>query len=133
MRTGARSLLVLLALLGTAGCNGDRDQLLADLQNPRPEVRALAVKKLADESRPEDLPLFTRAAKDMASIVRGEAAGALGKSQDARVVDLLGELLVAAALVVLLTFRGIGLDGTREGAHDGADDGASPTTEEAQR
>lgn len=42
-------------------------------------------------------------------------------------------ICVAAALVVLLTFRGIGLDGTREGAHDGADDGASPTTEEAQR
>jgi HEAT repeat protein len=93
MRTGARPLLVVLALLVSAGCSGSRDQLLADLQSPRPEVRALAVKKLAEESRSEDLALFTRAAKDMASIVRGEAAVALGKSQDARVVDLLGELL----------------------------------------
>ncbi len=92
MRTGARTFLV-LALLGTAACSGSRDQLLADLQSPRPEVRALAVKKLAEESRPDDLALFTRAAKDMASIVRGEAAAALGKSQDPRVVDLLGELL----------------------------------------
>ncbi|WNG47531.1 HEAT repeat domain-containing protein [Archangium minus] len=93
MRTGARTFLFVLAFLLTAGCSGSRDQLLADLQSPRPEVRALAVKKLAEESRPDDLALFTRAAKDMASIVRGEAAAALGKSQDPRVVDLLGELL----------------------------------------
>ncbi len=93
MRTGARPLLVLLSFLVTAGCSGSRDQLLADLQSPRPEVRALAVKKLAEDARPDDLALFTRAAKDMASIVRGEAASALGKSQDPRVVDLLGELL----------------------------------------
>ncbi|HEX5745341.1 MAG TPA: HEAT repeat domain-containing protein [Archangium sp.] len=93
MRTGARTFLVVLSLLATAGCSGSRDQLLADLQSPRPEVRALAVKKLAEDARPDDLALFTRAAKDMASIVRGEAASALGKSQDPRVVDLLGELL----------------------------------------
>jgi len=93
MRTGARPFLVVLSLLVTAGCSGSRDQLLADLQSPRPEVRALAVKKLAEDARPDDLALFTRAAKDMASIVRGEAASALGKSQDPRVVDLLGELL----------------------------------------
>ncbi len=93
MRTGARTFLVVLSLLVTTGCSGSRDQLLADLQSPRPEVRALAVKKLAEDARPDDLALFTRAAKDMASIVRGEAASALGKSQDPRVVDLLGELL----------------------------------------
>ena len=93
MRTGVRTILVVLSLLTTAGCSGSRDQLLADLQSPRPEVRALAVKKLAEDARPDDLALFTRAAKDMASIVRGEAASALGKSQDPRVVDLLGELL----------------------------------------
>ncbi|MCY1078081.1 HEAT repeat domain-containing protein [Archangium lansingense] len=93
MRTGARTFLVVLSLLVSAGCSGSRDQLLADLQSPRPEVRALAVKKLAEDARPDDLSLFTRAAKDMASIVRGEAAAALGKSQDPRVVDLLGELL----------------------------------------
>ncbi|MFL5356450.1 HEAT repeat domain-containing protein [Archangium sp.] len=93
MRTGARTFLTVLALLVAPGCSGSRDQLLADLQSPRPEVRALAVKKLAADARPDDLSLFTRAAKDMASIVRGEAAVALGQSQDPRVVDLLGELL----------------------------------------
>ncbi|MFL5348231.1 MAG: HEAT repeat domain-containing protein [Hyalangium sp.] len=93
MRTGVRPLVVVLSLLVFAGCQGNRDQLLADLQSPRPEVRAQAVKALAKQGNPEDLILFSRAAKDMASIVRGEAAAALGESQDARVVDLLGELL----------------------------------------
>jgi HEAT repeat protein len=93
MRTGVRPLVVVLSLVLFAGCQGNRDQLLADLQSPRPEVRALAVKSLAKQGNAEDLVLFTRAAKDMASIVRGEAAGALGESQDSRVVDLLGELL----------------------------------------
>src|SRR5215218_1845223 len=92
MRTRARSLLV-LALLATASCGRGRDQLLADLQSPRPETRALAVKQLADQGRAEDLPLFTQAAKDLTSVVRSEAAVALGRSQDPRVVDLLGELL----------------------------------------
>lgn len=91
MRTGARPFILMLALV--VGCNGSRDQLLADLQSPRPEVRALAVKKLAGHANPDDLILFTRAAKDLASIVRAEAAVALGESQDPRVVDLLGELL----------------------------------------
>lgn len=93
MRTGVRPLVVVLSLALFAACQGNRDQLLADIQSPRPEVRAQAVKELAKQGNPEDLVLFTRAAKDMASIVRGEAAEALGESQDARVVDLLGELL----------------------------------------
>jgi HEAT repeat protein len=80
-------------LFSLVGCNGSRDALLADLQSPRPEARALAVKKLAEQGKAEDLVLFTQAAKDPAAIVRGEAIAALGKSQDARVVDLLGELL----------------------------------------
>ncbi|NTX02533.1 HEAT repeat domain-containing protein [Myxococcus sp. CA040A] len=91
MRTGTRPILLMLVLV--LGCNGSRDQLLADLQSPRPEVRALAVKKLAGQGNPDDLVLFTRAAKDLAAIVRAEAAVALGESQDPRVVDLLGELL----------------------------------------
>ncbi|MBZ4417328.1 HEAT repeat domain-containing protein [Myxococcus sp. RHSTA-1-4] len=91
MRTGARPFLLIMALV--LGCNGSRDQLLADLQSPRPEVRALAVKKLAGQGNADDLVLFTRAAKDLAAIVRAEAAVALGESQDPRVVDLLGELL----------------------------------------
>ncbi|WP_044184599.1 HEAT repeat domain-containing protein [Hyalangium minutum] len=93
MRTGVRPLVVVLSLALFSGCQGNRDQLLADLQSPRPEVRAHAVKSLAKQGNAEDLVLFSRAAKDMASIVRGEAAAALGESQDPRVVDLLGELL----------------------------------------
>jgi HEAT repeat protein len=93
MRTGVRPLVIVLSFLLAAGCQGNRDQLLADLQSPRPEVRAQAVKALAKQGHPDDLVLLTRAAKDMASIVRGEAAQALGESQDPRVVDLLGELL----------------------------------------
>ncbi|MCP3103938.1 HEAT repeat domain-containing protein [Myxococcus sp. K15C18031901] len=91
MRTGTRPFLLMLALV--VGCNGSRDQLLADLQSPRPEVRALAVKKLAEQGNADDLVLFTRAAKDLSAIVRAEAAAALGASQDPRIVDLLGELL----------------------------------------
>ncbi|NMO22459.1 HEAT repeat domain-containing protein [Pyxidicoccus fallax] len=91
MRTGVRPFILVMALV--LGCNGSRDQLLADLQSPRPEVRALAVKKLAGQGNADDLVLFTRAAKDLAAIVRAEAAVALGESQDPRVVDLLGELL----------------------------------------
>src|SRR5690349_11898438 len=75
------------------GCSGGRDKLLADLQSARPEERALAVKKLAEQKNPDDLGLFTQAARDPVAIVRAEAIAALGSSQDPRVVDLLGELL----------------------------------------
>ncbi|EAU61844.1 HEAT repeat domain-containing protein [Stigmatella aurantiaca] len=93
MRPGVRSLFFVLSLGLATACQGNRDQLLADLQSPRPEIRAQAVQALAKQGNADDLVLFTRAAKDMASIVRGEAAEALGGSQDPRVVDLLGELL----------------------------------------
>src|SRR5512141_1735221 len=92
MRTSRCVTLGAVLALASA-CNGNREKLLADLQSPRAPERALAVRKLADQGRPEDLVLFTRAAKDLAAIVRGEAAEALGKSQDPRVVDLLSELL----------------------------------------
>lgn len=82
-----------VCFISLAACDSGRDTLLANLQSTRPEERALAVKKLAEKAKPEDLVLFTSAAKDPAAIVRGEAALALGKSQDERVVDLLGELL----------------------------------------
>lgn len=91
MRSSVRPLFLALTLL--VGCNGNRDQLLAEIQDSRPEIRAAAVKKLAAQNNADDLVLFTRAAKDLSAIVRGEAAGALGESQDPRVVDLLGELL----------------------------------------
>src|SRR5919106_5213086 len=87
-----RPLLALAVIATTVACDG-RDRLLASLQSVRPEARAAAIRKLAGEARPEDLVLFTRAAKDTAPIVRGEAASALGNSLDPRVVDVLGELL----------------------------------------
>src|SRR5689334_21916126 len=74
-------------------CSGGRDKLLADLQSTRPEERALAVKKLAEQHHSEDLVLFTQAAHDPVAIVRAEAIEALGSSEDSRVVDLLGDLL----------------------------------------
>src|SRR5262245_34085345 len=82
-----------LALSLTFACNGSRDRLLADLESPQPHERALAVKKLAEQNRSEDLVIFTQKAQDPVSIARAEAASALGKSQDPRVVDLLGDLL----------------------------------------
>ncbi len=88
-----RTTLPALALAAFCACNGGRDKLIADLQSTRPDERATAVKKLADQGRSEDLVLFTQAAKDPVAIVRAEAITALGKSQDARVVDLLGEAL----------------------------------------
>jgi HEAT repeat protein len=91
MRLLVRGLAVLT--LGLTSCTGSRDKLLADLQSPQPEVRAQAVRHLADDEREEDLVLFTRAAKDPAAMVRNEAVTALEKSPDPRVVDLLGELL----------------------------------------
>ena len=89
MRTRVRPLFLALTLL--VGCNGNRDQ--APRGHPGPPSRESAppaVKKLAEQGNADDLILFTRAAKDLAAIVRGEAAAALGESQDPRVVDLLG-------------------------------------------
>lgn len=82
-----------LVLAALSGCSSGRDKLIADLQGARPEVRAFAVKKLAEKFNPDDVSLFTQAARDPVAIVRAEAMAALGKSQDPRVVDLLGEAL----------------------------------------
>lgn len=84
-------LVVVVSLL--AACSGGRDKLLVELQSPRPDERATAVKKLAERPAAEDLVLFAQAAKDPVAFVRTEAAAALGKSNDPQVVDLLGELL----------------------------------------
>ncbi len=89
MRVALASMLVLLL----AGCSGGRDKLIADLQSPRPEVRALAVKKLGERFAADDVGLFTQAARDPVAIVRAEAIHALGKSQDPLVIDLLNESL----------------------------------------
>ncbi len=85
--------VALFVALALSACSGGRDKLIADLQSPRPEERALAVKKLAEQKHSEDLVLFTQAARDPVAIVRAEAIDALGASEDSRVVDLLGELL----------------------------------------
>lgn len=85
--------LCALMVVAFVACDGGRDQLLVDINSVRPEVRAMAVKKLGKHNRAEDLVLFTRAAKDVSFLVRLEAVQALGQSQDMRVVDLLGELL----------------------------------------
>ncbi len=85
--------ITLAAALALAGCDDGRDALLARLQSPRPEERAIAVRLLAEKPRPEDTNIFTASAKDPIAIVRAEAALALGGSQDERVVDLLGEML----------------------------------------
>ncbi len=90
MSARAACCCVCLALLA---CSGDRDKYLAQLQSPRPDDRAIAVKKLAEKYDSDDLPLFTQAARDPVGMVRAEAMGALGKSNDGRVVDLLGEAL----------------------------------------
>mgnify|MGYP002351663327 CR=1 FL=1 len=82
-----------LAALSIAGCSGGRDALLADLQSARPEVRALAVKRLSEKAAADDVSLFSQAARDPSPLVRAEAMTALGKTQDGRVVDLLGEAL----------------------------------------
>ncbi|MGQ0504017.1 MAG: HEAT repeat domain-containing protein [Myxococcaceae bacterium] len=88
-----RTALCCVVAVSLSACSGSRDKLIADLQSGRPEDRARAVRKLSDQGRADDLVLFTRAAKDPAPLVRGEAVAALAKSQDQRVVDLLGELL----------------------------------------
>src|SRR6478735_1029638 len=85
--------LVAVLLVATVSCSGGRDKTLADLQSARPEVRALAVKRLSERFEADDVSLFSQAARDPVSIVRAEAMTALGKTQDSRVVDLLGEAL----------------------------------------
>ena len=106
-----RALCALVAVLAV-GCSGGRDKTLADLQSARPEVRALAVKKLAERFESDDVSLFSQAARDPVSIVRAEAMTALGKTQDPRVVDLLGEALAdsdeqvqQAAAAALASFK----------------------------
>lgn len=88
-----RTALVALTVVALTSCSGGRDKNLADLQSTRPEVRALAVKKLAEHFEADDVSLFSQLARDPVSIVRAEAMSALGKTQDPRVVDLLGEAL----------------------------------------
>ncbi len=111
MGMSRRALSALVAVL-FVGCSGGRDKTLADLQSPRPEVRALAVRRLAERFEAEDVSLFSQLARDPVSIVRAEAMTALGKTQDSRVVDLLGEALAdpdeqvqQAAAAALASFK----------------------------
>lgn len=88
-----RTLMLGTCLAAAFACESGRDQLLAQLQSARPEERAVAVRKLAESAHADDLGLFTQAAKDPSALVRGEALAALAKSQDPRVVDLIGDAL----------------------------------------
>ncbi len=104
------ALVAVLVVVG--GCSGGRDKTLADLQSARPEVRALAVKRLAERFEADDVSLFSQLARDPVSIVRAEAMTALGKTQDSRIVDLLGEGLAdpdeqvqQAAAAALASFK----------------------------
>jgi HEAT repeat protein len=108
----SRRALSALAAILLVGCSGGRDKTLADLQSARPEVRALAVKRLSEKFETEDVSLFSQAARDPVSIVRAEAMTALGKTQDSRIVDLLGEGLTdpdeqvqQAAAAALASFK----------------------------
>ncbi len=87
-----RRVVTLFVALTLSACHR-HDQLLGDLQSERPEARALALKALAEDQRPDDLIAFAQAAKDPIAFVRLEAINALAKSQDTRVVDLIGEML----------------------------------------
>lgn len=108
----SRRALCALAAVLVVGCSGGRDKTLADLQSARPEIRALAVKHLSEKFEADDVSLFSQAARDPVSIVRAEAMTALGKTQDSRVVDLLGEALAdpdeqvqQAAAAALASFK----------------------------
>jgi cellulose synthase operon protein C len=111
-RRALSALVAVLVPVFAASCSGGRDKTLADLQSARPEVRALAVKRLSEKFETEDVSLFSQAARDPVSIVRAEAMTALGKTQDARIVDLLGEALAdpdeqvqQAAAAALASFK----------------------------
>ncbi len=108
----SRRALGALAAVLVVGCSGGRDKTLADLQSARPEIRALAVKHLSEKFEADDVSLFSQAARDPVSIVRAEAMTALGKTQDPRIVDLLGEALAdpdeqvqQAAAAALASFK----------------------------
>ena len=90
-RTWIRTAVV--ALLALVGCHGERDQLVRDLKSDRPEIRAGAVRRLADLHDDQDLPVFLKASQDFSSGVRKAAAEALGTVTDPRAVDNLGTLL----------------------------------------
>ncbi len=108
----SRTALSALVAVLVVGCSGGRDKTLADLQSARPEIRALAVKRLSERFEADDVSLFSQAARDPVSIVRAEAMTALGKTQDSRIVDLLGEGLAdpdeqvqQAAAAALASFK----------------------------
>src|SRR5262249_15517166 len=77
--------------LALTGC-GERERTLELLNSRQAPERAGALKRLAQRPAPGALPLFSQAARDPSALVRAEAATALGRSGDPRVVDLLTEL-----------------------------------------
>lgn len=93
MSSPSRNIRAALALLAVAGCDRERDRLIADLENPRPELRASALARLSAMEREEDLPHVLRRTSDTSAMVRRTAAEALGRTTDLRAIDVLGDLL----------------------------------------
>jgi HEAT repeat protein len=90
LRLGSAALTMSLLL---AGCHGDRDQLGRDLKSERPEVRAGALRRLAELHDEQDLPVFIARSQDASAGVRRASAEALGSTTSPHAVDVLGTLL----------------------------------------
>lgn len=89
---GLGSAALALSLLLPA-CHGDREQLGRDLKSERPEIRAGALRRLAELHDEQDLPVFIARSQDASSGVRRTAAEALGGTGSPHAVDVLGTLL----------------------------------------
>ncbi|MFN0062817.1 MAG: HEAT repeat domain-containing protein [Myxococcaceae bacterium] len=92
MRRLAQICAWLVCLAGIA-CGRSRGELLAFLESDQPELRAQAVRELAQRAVSDDLILFTHAAHDPSALVRAETTQALAKLRTKGAIDLLGELL----------------------------------------
>jgi HEAT repeat protein len=86
-------LLVTLAI-GAFGCERERARFIKEATTAeRPELRAHALARLGEMKREEDFPLFLKATHDSSSHVRRASAECLGRSNDPKAIDPLGELL----------------------------------------
>ncbi|MCL2625235.1 MAG: HEAT repeat domain-containing protein [Cystobacterineae bacterium] len=90
--TYALSVLSMLLL----SCNEKEEAWKASLENPFPEARIAALKRLIEKLTPGDLEYLALAARDVEPGVRRVAAEGLGKSRDRYALDLLSDLLMDA-------------------------------------
>jgi HEAT repeat protein len=104
-----RSWALIAALTLPLGCNQEREKLVGDLKNDRPEIRAGAVHRLGELKDPQDYASVLKLTTDSSSMVRKAAAESLGLLADPRGIDALGVLLgdpsdeVQAAAAVALS------------------------------